>query len=109
MTMSVDPLRKAPGLRRNRKAEPSADRSDLTHETDGSLLPVPVGPPRTIPRSEARFGGATAIDAQVVGERRGLRAGAQIHDQARASYNRTAWSGSADRRAPKGRSARTEI
>ncbi|HZZ30943.1 MAG TPA: hypothetical protein VFE10_03030 [Phenylobacterium sp.] len=81
----------------------------MTQETGGNLLPVPVGPARTIPRGEARYAGAAAIEAQVAGERRGLRAGAQIHDQARVSYNRTAWSGSADRRAPKGRSARTEI
>jgi hypothetical protein len=109
MTMSVDPLRRAPGLRRSRQAETETDRADLTQETEGNLLPVVVGPPRTIPQGATRIGGAAAIDAQVIGERRGLRAGPHIHDQARVSYNRTAWSGSADRRAPMGRSARTEI
>jgi hypothetical protein len=109
MTISIDPIRRAPGPSRSRKGEADTDRADLTQATAGSLLPVPVGPPRTIPRSAARVGGASAIDAQVIGERRGLRAGPQIHDQARVSYNRTAWSGSADRRAPTGRSARTEI
>ena len=109
MTMSVDPLRRAPGPRRSRKAGNETDRADLTQETEASLLPVPVGPPRTIPQGAARIGGAAAIDAQVDGERRGLRAGAQIHHQARVTYNRTEWSGSRDRRAPKGRSAKTEI
>ena len=109
MTMSIDPIRRAPGPRRSRKSEAETGRADLTQATDGSLLPVPVGPPRTIPQGAARVGGAAAIDAQVIGERRGLRAGPQIHDQARVSYNRTAWSGSADRRAPTGRSARTVI
>lgn len=109
MTMSVDPLRGASGARRSRKADNETDRADLTQETETSLLPVPVGPPRTIPQGAARIGGAAAIDAQVDGERRGLRAGAQIHHEARASYNRIAWSGSADRRAPMGRAAKTEI
>jgi hypothetical protein len=45
----------------------------------------------------------------VIGERRGLRAGANIHGQAAGSYNRTEWSGSYDRRAPVGRTARTAI
>jgi len=109
MTMSVDPLRRASGARRSRKAENETDRADLTQETEASLLPVPVGQPRTIPQGAARVGGAAAIDAQVLGERRGLRAGYDIHGQAAGSYNRTEWSGSYDRRAPKGRAARTEI
>ena len=109
MTMSVDPLRRASGTRRSRKAENETDRADLTQETEASLLPVPVGPPRTISSGGPRIGGASAIDAQVLGERRGLRAGYDIHGQAAGSYNRTEWSGSYDRRAPKGRAARTEI
>jgi hypothetical protein len=109
MTMSVDPLRRAPATRRGRKAESETDRAELTQETEASLLPVPVGPPRTISQGAVRVGGAAAIDAQVIGERRGLRAGPHIHDEARGTYNRTEWSGSRDRRAPKGRAARTEI
>ena len=43
------------------------------------------------------------------GQRRGLRAGPQVVDTARAAYNRVEWSGSYDRRARKGRQARTDI
>ena len=109
MTFSVDPLRRSPGVRRSRNAEDETDRADLTQETGESLLPVPVGPVRTISSGGPRVAGASAIDAQVMGERRGLRAGYDIHGQAAGSYNRTEWSGSYDRRAPKGRAARTAI
>jgi hypothetical protein len=109
MMFSVDPLRRSPGVRRSRKAEDETDRADLTQETEGNLLPVPVGPVRTISSGGARIAGASAIDAQVQGERRGLRAGFDIHGQAAGSYNRTEWSGAYDRRAPKGRAARTAI
>ncbi|MBS0363716.1 MAG: hypothetical protein JSR98_20270 [Proteobacteria bacterium] len=81
----------------------------MTQESRDDLLPVPVGPARTIHSGATRPGGASAIDAQVIGERRGLRAGATIHSLAAGSYNRTEWSGSYDRRAPKGRVARTDV
>lgn len=109
MMSSVDPLRRSTGVRRSRKAQDETDRADLTQETGESLLPVPVGPPRTISSGGPRVAGASAIDAQVMGERRGLRAGFDIHGQAAGSYNRVEWSGSYDRRAPKGRVARTAI
>lgn len=107
--MYIDPLRRASGANRNGKAENGTDRADLTQEAEGSLLPVPVSPPRTISSGATRIGGASAIDAQMLGERRGLRAGYDIHGRAAGSYNHTEWSGSYDRRAPKGRAARTEI
>lgn len=109
MMSSVDPLRRSTGVQRGRKAQDETDRADLTQGPEGSLLPVPVGPVRTISSGGARIAGACAIDAQVMGERRGLRAGFDIHGRAAGSYNRTEWSGAWDRRAPKGRVARTAI
>jgi hypothetical protein len=109
MMMPVDPLRSAPGPRRSRRPDAGTDRANSTQETEGSLLPVVVGPPRTIRSGSARVAGHSAIDAQVIGERRGLRAGPNIHDLAAGSYNRTEWSGSYDRRAPKGRIAGAKI
>ena len=109
MTISIDPLRRAPGPRRSRKADEEIDRAKLTQAAEGRLLPVPVGPPRAIPSGSARVAGHSAIDAQVIGERRGLRAGAQLHGLAAGSYNRTEWSGSYDRRAPRGYAAKTSI
>src|SRR5277367_5031303 len=98
MMSSVDPLRRSPGVRRSREAPDETDRADLTQETGPSLLPVPVGPVRTISSGGPRIAGASAIDAQVLGERRGLRAGFDVHGKAAGSYNRTEWSGSYDRR-----------
>ena len=68
----------------------------------------PVGQVRGLPPNTP---GASAaqIEAQMIGERRGLRAGASVIDEAKTTYNRTEWSGSKDRRAPKGRAAKTEI
>ena len=65
MMFSVDPLRRSPGVRRSRKAQDETDRADLTQDTEASLLPVPVGPARTIASGAARVAGASAIDAQV--------------------------------------------
>ena|SRR5258708_6061997 len=106
MPFSIFPPRRTAGVRR---AQPPEDRDEAAQETPSANLPVPVSAPRTIPAGSARAGGAAAIHAQVLGERRGLRAGPTIHDEAKTSYNKTAWSGSSDRRRPKGRVTKTEI
>jgi hypothetical protein len=52
------------------------------------------------------------FSAQLIGQdgqKRGLRGGDPVIDSAKTAYNRTEWSGSRDRRARKGRAARTEI
>jgi hypothetical protein len=107
---SIDPLHRSSGVRRSRKAaQESLDGADSAADAGSANLPVAVSPPRTIPPRPARIGGDAAIHAQVIGERRGLRAGPTIHDEAKASYTKTEWSGSWDRRAPKGRKTKTEI
>jgi len=109
MSSSVDPLRNAAGVRRARKA--AAEGSAEGHEAlapEAPSLPVPVSAARTVPPKGSATG-AAAIEAQLQGERRGLRAGASVIDAAKTSYNRTEWSGSADRRTPKGRVAKKEI
>jgi hypothetical protein len=110
MSMPVDPPRGPRPVRRTRRtAERSEAAPEAAQETASANLPVPVEPARPIPGGAARAGGDAAIHAQVIGERRGLRAGPTIHDEARSSYNRVEWSGSKDRRAPKGRKAKTEV
>ena len=107
MSLSVDSPRGPGRVRRTRKA--TGERPEAAAEAPSANLPVPVGPATTIPAGSARASGDAAIHAQVLGERRGLRAGPTIHDEARTSYNRTEWSGAKDRRAPKGRNAKTEV
>ena len=89
-------------------------RGDKAREAGVSPnLPVPAGPvtsPKAF-RDEPRHRDSE-LDAQLQGQdgqRRGLRGGPAILNSARAAYNRTEWSGSYDRRARKGRGARTEV
>jgi len=109
MTSPIDPLRRSPNLRRAKmSAAEILDDVEGETETGAAGLPVPVGRARTIP-PKAPAAGAASIEAQLIGERRGLRAGASVIDEAKHTYNRTEWSGSKDRRAPKGRAAKTKI
>ena len=109
MSSPIDPLRRAAQLRRARKAR--AERAEDAPEATGAQLPVPVEPAsRLEPAPDAVTG--SAFDAQLLGQegqKRGLRAGSTVIDTAKASYNRTEWSGSKDRRARKGGITKTEI
>ena len=76
--------------------------------TRGSNLPVPVWPVVEVHRPDIRDPGV-AFDAQLLGQdgqKRGLRGGQTVLDQARRAYNSIEWSGSYDRRARTGRLAR---
>jgi hypothetical protein len=112
MTSPIDSIRRASRARRPRKT--AADVIDgieagRTGSAEPTTLPVPVGPAKTMPAGSANASGAAAIHAQVLGERRGLKAGPTIHDQAKASYNQTEWSGTKDRRRPKGGTTKTDV
>lgn len=109
MTSPIDPIRRAARLRRAARTEP--ERAEDAAEAERAQLPVPLEPPHPAPRAE-RPAGAAVFDAQLLGQdgqKRGLRAGPAAIDSAAASYNRTEWSGAKDRRARRGRIARTEV
>jgi len=110
MSSSIDPIRRAARLRRAARTE--TERAPDAVEADRPGLPVPVDGPQTVPpRAEIPASGAT-FDAHLLGQdgqKRGLRAGPTAIDSASASYNRIEWSGAHDRRARKGRIAKTEI
>jgi hypothetical protein len=105
MTSPIDPPRRASGAGQPRNT--AAGRADAASGSAAANLPIPVTPARTIPPRTAI--GAAAIEAQMQGERRGLRGGVSVIDEANVTYARTEWSGSKDRRRPKGRTARTEV
>jgi hypothetical protein len=107
MSMSVDSPRRPADIRRPRRR--NDEPSKPAPRGAGANLPVPVGAPVTIASGPSALGGAAAIEAQVIGERRGLRAGPTIHDEAAAGYNRVEWSGAYDRRRTKGGAAKTRI
>ena len=105
MTWPIDPVRRPGAVRRVKRSE-TAGR----HSVDRSVpaiyeppKPPAVGRPA---RPEAAF--AAHILGQE-GQRRGLRGGREVLDGARTVYNRTEYSGAADRRAPKGGRAKTEV
>jgi hypothetical protein len=105
MTSPIDPPRRPSGARLPR--DTAAGRPDQPGETAAANLPIPVSQARTIPPKRAI--GAAAIEAQLQGERRGLRGGASVIEEAKVTYTRTEWSGSKDRRRPKGRTTKTEV
>lgn len=109
MTSPIDPIRRAQPPRRARKA--SVDAAEGSFDAEVSNLPVPVGAAHTVEPPHPAHGGA-AIEAQILGQtgaRRGLRAGPTLIDSAKHAYNKTEWSGKKDRRAPKGRVAKTDV
>jgi hypothetical protein len=109
MSSSLGPVRRSPRIRRTRKtAAELVDELEGKTEAAATNLPAPISPARTIP-PKTPVASAASIEAQLIGERRGLRAGASLIDRAKVTYNKVEWSGSKDRRAPKGRAAKTEI
>jgi len=109
MTSPIDPIRRPQPPRKSRKA--AVEQTEEVFEADSSNLPVPVAGTRKTEPPRPANGGAS-IDAQILGQtgaRRGLRAGPTVIDTAQHAYNKTEWSGAKDRRAPKGRAAKTDV
>jgi hypothetical protein len=110
MTFRIDPIRRSDVSRKARSPERASE--DETHAAEVVHLPVPVTRVEPVaPRTERR-GGVAAFAAQLIGQdgaKRGLRAGHELIPAAKRLYNRVEWSGSKDRRAPKGGKAKTEI
>jgi hypothetical protein len=108
MSLPIDPYRGTSAVPLAGKARRRT--SSGAKKTEAANLPATVEPvAEPVPAGSSSPGGEAAIRAQVLGERRGLKAGAQIHDQAAASYNRTEWSGAKDRRRPKGGTTKTQV
>lgn len=107
MTFRIDRTR--PAVSARSAPRPDADRTDEAYEP--SFLPVPVGSVSEPPRPDRRDA-ESAFEAQLMGQdgqKRGLRAGQPLLDQARATYSRIEWSGANDRRRRAGRNARASI
>lgn len=106
MTSPIDPHRRSNGVRRVRRSDDAA-RPD---STDRSLPVVyePAPPPAPAPSAQPEAAFAAHVLGQD-GHKRGLRGGKETLDSARNLYNKIEYSGSADRRRPKGRTARTDV
>ncbi len=103
MSDSVDPIGGAEE-RRSRERRAAQRRKPSTALV---LLPAPIQPPvQSEPAAEA------AYTAQVLGQsgqKRGLKGGQPVLEQARTAYLDAAYSGPADRRPQPGRVTKTEI
>ena len=110
MMSRIDRTRRAVSAQKASRNEHA--RADEAPEPAIKNLPVAVGPVIVAPDPRAgRRGAASELVAQLIGqdgERRGLRAGPPLFERARTAYNGIEWSGAFDRRARKGRAARTE-
>jgi hypothetical protein len=109
MTSPIDPIRKANAVRRARQAR--AYGTEDAQQTEDRSVPV-LYEPAPPPAPERQGESAAAFNAHLLGQegqKRGLRGGPETLGAARNVYNRTEWSGPADRRARKGAAAKTEI
>jgi hypothetical protein len=110
MTGSVDPVRPF----ERRQARRRAEDTSRPHGADGGTnLPVVIdGAHAEEIADPAPSEGYSAFTAQMygqTGQKRGLRGGQPVIDQARAAYLETEYSGPDDRRPPKGLIRKTEI
>ncbi|HRD28690.1 MAG TPA: hypothetical protein PLO65_10365 [Caulobacter sp.] len=110
MTGSVDPVRPFERRQTRRRAE---DLSRPAGADGGTNLPAVIEPAHAEdladpPPAEGYSTFAAQMYGQT-GQKRGLRGGQPVIDQARAAYLETEYSGPDDRRPPKGLLKKTEI
>ena len=113
MTKPVPPVSAAPLQRRagRRTTDPRVVQDVLADAEEtlpaGTNLPVVAGP---LSRHEELAAGA--VEAQILGQdgqKRGLRGGKPVLDQARSAYLGAEWSGAHDRRPKRGLVTKTEV
>ncbi len=101
MSEPIEPVRGAAERRSRQRRE--SERRGFSTGTD--LVPAPPPTPSE-PPAEA---GYTAQVLGQSGQKRGLKGGPPVLEQARSAYLGTAFSGSGDRRPKPGRVTKTEI
>lgn len=107
MTGPVDPVGPARGAAapKRRKTAASKGGTKAAKPVKAAATPA-VGPKPAKPLPDPAF--AAQLMGQV-GQKKGLKGGKVVLDQARSTYLGTEYSGKADRRPPKGRLGKTEV
>lgn len=107
MNGPIDPIQRAQNARRALPAPRDADRPEADGEEDVTFVrdEQPAPPP---PRRGAFATFAAHLMGQT-GQKRGLRGGQEVLDNARSTYLGTEYSGTADRRPRAGLIKKTEI
>lgn len=109
MNGPIDPIRRAANARRALPAPRDSDRreadgEDVTHVREEEETKAPPPPPR-----RGAFATFAAHLMGQPGQKRGLRGGQEVLDNARSTYLGTEYSGPADRRPKAGLIKKTEI
>jgi hypothetical protein len=110
MNSPIDPIRRTARPRRPERSQ-TDPREEMDETAEDRSVPVVIGAAPS-PEPEKVIDPASVFSAQLMGQdgqKRGLRGGAPVLDAARGAYNRVEYSGTADRRAPKGAAAKTQI
>jgi hypothetical protein len=108
MSEPVDPIRDQAERRLMQRR--SAERRKP--EPGTALILAPNPPPEAAEQAPSDPGAEAAYTAQVLGQtgqKRGLKGGPPVLEQARSAYLEAAYSGPLDRRPPPGRVTRTRI
>ena len=108
MNGPIDPIQRARAARRALPAPRDADRPEADGDEDVTFVrdEEPAPPP------QPRRSGFATFAAHVMGQsgqKRGLRGGQEVLDNARSTYLGTEYSGTADRRPKAGLIKKTEI
>jgi hypothetical protein len=98
MTGPIDPLQRALAARRALPAPRDSDRPETDGEEEVTYVRDEQPPP---PPRKSGFATFAAHMMGQSGQRRGLRGGQEVLDNARSTYLGTEYSGPSDRRRPK--------
>ena len=110
MSEPIDPIR-AQNERRSRERR-SEQRRKASTGTALVLSPQPAAQRESDEQPAPDANADAAFTAQILGQtgqKRGLKGGAPVLEQARSAYLEAAYSGPLDRRPPPGRVAKTDI
>uniref|UniRef100_B0T0Y9 Uncharacterized protein n=1 Tax=Caulobacter sp. (strain K31) TaxID=366602 RepID=B0T0Y9_CAUSK len=111
MNGPIDPIRRAQAARRALPAPRESDRPDADGATEGEedVTFVRDEQPAPPPPRRGAFATFAAHLMGQSGQKRGLRGGQEVLDNARSTYLGTEYSGTADRRLKAGLIKKTEI
>ena len=107
MAMS-EPIDPVPGVAKERRETQRRRADRRKSERRKAKLPAVVATPAIDPDAAA----AAAFAAQLIGQegqKRGLKGGTPVLEQARTAYLEAEWLGPADRRRRSGKSAKTDV
>lgn len=109
MNGPIDPIRRAQAARRALPAPRDPERPEADGEEDVTYVREEEPAPPPNPRRGGAFAAFAAHLMGQPGQKRGLRGGQEVLDNARSTYLGTEYSGPADRRPKAGLIKKTEI